>query len=298
MTQNLDHNEVVNLAASQAAANRPPRGPAWLRVALTPVVMLASLLLAAVSLAPLAAFPNLAARLNEPGNVVGPFAVVAQNLLVLALVVLGTWLLVSRLDRRTLRGTGWTWTRYSLPLLVLGLAMSAAVVLVAQLVAPSSGRTVDVLREPVWATVIIMITQAVLLQGIPEELLFRGYLMQTLRRRPLVALTTSTLLFGIIHLASSGGQQGWGERLVYLTTPTAFGFAAATLLLLTRSLWPAVGIHIGFHVATLLAAMLGMASTGPAVWVLTAVGYAATGAAALALWLHRKGHRTEIRLDR
>lgn len=243
-------------------------------------------------------FPGLTARLNEPGNGWGLVLVVARSGLVLALVVLGVRVLVTRLDRRALRHTGWTWTPSSLRLLGLGLALSLAVVLLAQLVASSSGRAPDALGEPAWAAAAVLLAQAVLLQGVPEELLFRGYLMQTLHRRPLLALTTSTLLFGAIHLLSSGGQQGWGERLVYLTMPTAFGFTAGALLLLTRSLWPAVGVHVGFHLATLLAMLLGLAGTGPAAWLATAVGYAVPGAAALVIWLRRGGGRTQVVLDR
>ncbi len=279
------------------ALDPPPRGPAWLRVGLTLMALIVSVFLPSVLMLPLAAFPDLVARLNEPGSTLGLTLVIAQSGLVLALAVAFTRLLVTRLDRRRLRDTGWTWTRASAPLLGLGLGLSAAVVLITQLVAPSD-RTLDGLREPAWAAAVILVAQAVLLQGIPEELLFRGYLMQTLRRRPLVALAVSTLLFGVIHLASSGGQRGWGERILYLATPTAFGFAAAALLLLTRSLWPAVGIHAGFHLATLGVASLGLASTGPAVWLVAAAGYTVAGVVALALWLRRGGHRTTIAIDR
>ena len=58
------------------------------------------------------------------------------------------------------------------------------------------------------------------------------------------------------------------------------------LALLTRSLWTAVGVHAGFHLATFAAVPFGLGD-GPALWLLTGIGHALVGAAALTLWARR-----------
>jgi membrane protease YdiL (CAAX protease family) len=94
---------------------------------------------------------------------------------------------------------------------------------------------------------------AFLQQGIPEELLFRGMLLWSLRERPALAVVVTTLAFTAIHLVSNGGQQSAWEHVLYLALPFGFALLAVGLLLWTGSLWAAVGVHGGFHVGNYLA---------------------------------------------
>jgi membrane protease YdiL (CAAX protease family) len=157
-------------------------------------------------------------------------------------------------------------------------------------VLPATGPVADAAElvgsEPVWFSLIAYLAQAFLLQAIPEELLFRGWLLSSLRARPGVAIVASTLAFTAIHLVSSGGQQNLAERFVYLALPLGFSLLAVGLLLWSGSLWAAVGVHGGFHVG-----MAVVATSLPAVdpvlsWV--AIG-AAQGVAGLVLIV--TGHR-------
>jgi len=152
--------------------------------------------------------------------------VVGQSAAVCALVVLFCALLL-RVQGLRLRDAGLCWTRTSWASLLAGLGVGMAVVLAIGLPLTWSGllRTSPDFGLPWWGLVIAGLAQAFLLQGLPEELLFRGYQMTALRRRPIVALFISAAVFGVIHLASSGGQQNVLERMLYLVMP--FGFAVA-----------------------------------------------------------------------
>jgi len=142
---------------------------------------------------------------------------------------------------------------------------------------------------PLWAVIAIALARAFLLQGIPEELIWRGYVMQTLRTPPVVTAYISAGGFAVLHLASQGGQQNLLERLLYLAVPFGFGLLAAALVIRTGSLWSAVGVHGGFHVATTILTLWCGVGEGPVLWV--AWGVITT---AVAAWLlHRPGHRID-----
>ncbi len=236
-------------------------------------------------------------RLDQPStpglSALAAVVTVAMGLTTL-LVALGGVALLARLDgRRRLRDVGWRVDRRSLPLLGLGVLVSAVVLVAAD--APASAA--DLLRyedsgigdAPVWKVLVAGLTAAFLLQAIPEELIFRGYLLGSLRMRPVPAVLVSAVSFAVIHLASSGGQQGWGEQIAYLAMPLGFGLAAGALSLLTRSLWIAVGIHGGLHVTVLASVLLERVDpafaggNGPALWLFSGLGW--TVVAAVAMWL-------------
>lgn len=126
--------------------------------------------------------------------------------------------------------------------------------------------------------IIVKLAQAFFLQGIPEELLFRGYLMQTMRERPKLALLVSTVFFGILHLFSTGSQQNLGERFIYLLWPAGFGFCAAALVLRLHSLWPAIGIHAGSHLANLILQFTAINAGRPVTWITVGLAYFLVGA--------------------
>lgn len=273
-------------------ASRPPRRlPTWVRVLLAPVVMF----VAALSPVVMALVPDIDARLNALPLPIS----VAAMILMYALPTLVAWLLVRALmrwvDRRPMRETGWAWSSRSLPALMLGMGVILVLVvatgLVVEAVAPT--RPVDAGSItggwPLWAVIAIALARAFLLQGIPEELIWRGYVMQTLRTPPVVTAYISAGGFAVLHLASQGGQQNLLERLLYLAVPFGFGLLAAALVIRTGSLWSAVGVHGGFHVATTILTLWCGVGEGPVLWV--AWGVITT---AVAAWLlHRPGHRID-----
>jgi len=152
-------------------------------------------------------------------------------------------------------------------------------------------------RTAAWLLVLVTVAQAYLLQGIPEEVLYRGWLFSVTRARPMVTLLWTTSAFTIIHLVSSGGQQSVLDFVLYLSIPLGFGAFAGALVLITGSMWVAAGVHGGFHIAAALAAVLLPAelsgSFGPADWVLTGSVYLA--ATALVLALRSRGRQARER---
>ncbi|GAB7046211.1 hypothetical protein JCM9534A_13370 [Catenuloplanes indicus JCM 9534] len=118
----------------------------------------------------------------------------------------------------------------------------------------------DMPDMPMWtllSSVLLVLTRSFLLQGIPEEVLFRGYLVQTaLGRLPLWGVTAlSVLVFGVPHLLSRSGAQSFGQQVVFLLLPIGFALLATALRLRTGSVWPAVAVHGGFHVSWWVAAL-------------------------------------------
>ncbi len=128
-------------------------------------------------------------------------------------------------------------------------------------------------------TIASRLAQGFFLQGIPEELLFRGWLMQTMRDRPVAALVVSTLFFGVLHwLSTMTSNMPTGDRLLYLIWPTGFGFLCAVLVLRLRSVWPAVGVHAGSHVASMLLGFAGISPENAWGWIFVGLGYFGAGA--------------------
>lgn len=114
---------------------------------------------------------------------------------------------------------------------------------------------------------------ALLLAGVAavaEELLFRGVLLDQLRRRtgPTLAVAGQGALFGLIHA-------GYGS-LAHVLAATAFGIAMG-MLARRRGLLPAVGTHFLVNV-TILGFWAGHAAlVGLAAVLLVAMGLAAWG---------------------
>lgn len=133
-----------------------------------------------------------------------------------------------------------------------------------------------------WRTLISGITLGFLLQGIPEEVVWRGWLFASLGSTRAAAVI-SVMTFTVLHLVSQGGQQGIAERFIYLATPCGFAIAAVATRMVSGSTWAAIGIHGGFHLANnLLGYSLGI-SEGPVTWVVSGLLWAAVGAVILVI---------------
>lgn len=92
--------------------------------------------------------------------------------------------------------------------------------------------------------------------------------MQSLRSRPVLAVLGTAVVFTIPHLLSQGGQEKLGERFAYLAIPFGFALTAGVLGVALRSVWAAVGIHGGLHVANTPVSEPGLSVDGPAQWIL------------------------------
>lgn len=94
-----------------------------------------------------------------------------------------------------------------------------------------------------------LVAMAFLLQGIPEELLFRGYLQGTLAERLPVAtaVVVSAVSFGVLHLVSQGGGDTVSAKSIYVLFAIGMGLSAGGLRAVTGSTWAAIGLHGGIH---------------------------------------------------
>ena len=209
--------------------------------------------------------------------------VVVQSAAVCGLVLV-CCILMLRAQGLKLRDAGLRWTSASPLSLLAGLGVGAVVVLGVGLPLTWAGvlRSPEGYGLPWWGLLIAGLAQAFLLQGFPEELLFRGYQMTALRLRPVAALWISAAVFGVIHLISSGGQQNALEHVMYLAVPFGFAVAGGALMIVLDSLWAAVGVHTGVHVGGLIGLGFGLGS-GPAYWVATGLVWTAIGLVLLAI---------------
>ena len=115
------------------------------------------------------------------------------------------------------------------------------------------------------------------LQGIPEELVWRGWFFSSMGSTRAAAVT-SVLVFTVLHLVSQGGQQNVLEHFIYLADPLGFAIAAMAVRIVSGSTWAAIGVHGGSHLANeLLGERLG-ALEGPMTWVVAGLLWAAVGA--------------------
>ncbi|QGU02538.1 CAAX amino terminal protease self- immunity [Corynebacterium kalinowskii] len=209
------------------------------------------------------------------------WAVSAIFIIVFLLVwaAVATW--IKLVERRPFSITGMRFHRKWASGLAVGTLLSAAIVVATRALStslfPNAPREVidgSQLGEATWLTFTVFILgRAFFLQGIPEELLFRGWLFQLLPQRPKVTLAFTTAVFTVIHLISNGGQQSTLDRFLYLMLPLGFGLLAGTLVMQTGNFWQAAGIHGGFHVGTVLSAFVMPSSMVAIDWVVIGTGY-------------------------
>lgn len=252
-----------------------PRLPAWARVLLTMIAMI----IAAFSPLLTMLIPGLASPRTLTMSTI---ALAVVSLAALGAYLLISWALVRGIDRRPMRALGFALTPRAGAGLLAGLGISLAVILPVTWLAQATGiaRLVpdtNPATEPLLVVVLAVVLRAFLLQGIGEELLFRGYLLQSLARRPVTAVVVSAVAFGAMHIISQGGQQNALEHVLYLFQAGGFALCAGFLASRLGTVWAAVGIHGGVHVATAVAVALGLIAEGPAVWLLATAAFVAIG---------------------
>lgn len=263
--------------SAQGAPTRaavPSRRPVWLRV-LLPTVLFLPIASSGALLLLIPGFVDLMERPDAAG--MGAYTLFAG--VVLAAYLLVSWALMRWVDRRPFRELGLRPDLRALLGLLLGCTIAVALVLLAAgavgalgLSSAAAGAS-DPAQVPAMSlplvvmTVLGVLVRGFVLQGIGEEVLFRGYLLQSLRRRPVLAVLLTAFAFTLPHLASGGGQQNALEHVLYLAMPFGFAISAGFLAVAMGSVWAAIGIHGGFHLANFVAVMLGLGVDDPAMWV-------------------------------
>ena len=143
-------------------------------------------------------------------------------------------------------------------------------------------------QSPAWLMIVESFSIAFLLQGIPEEIIWRGWLYSSLGETRFAAVS-SVLGFTALHILSQGGQQNLLEHLTYLAPPCGFAVTALIVRRISGSTWAAIGVHGGFHVANDLLSDRLHLPVGSITWVLQGLIWAAVGLLILAF--HRRRQR-------
>jgi len=168
------------------------------------------------------------------------------SLFPLVALFLTTWFMTRWVDRRPLASVGLSWDRGSWRPLLQGLAMGAGlllfIVLAIVVLTPSQ---LSILPDQ-GQSLSLLFFLFILHLGIAlfEELLIRGYVLQTLCESlgtvPALLLTSGG--FALLHLDNPNL-----DALAVLNLFLA-GVVLAGVVLKTRSLWPAVGFHFAWNV--------------------------------------------------
>jgi membrane protease YdiL (CAAX protease family) len=171
---------------------------------------------------------------------------------------LGLVLLLRRhADRRPWSGIGLTLDRAAIPHLLSGIVLATIVTTVTAAATVSLGladwgwsddATEKSPDQGLATTLIVIAMSTLLVQGFPEELVFRGYMFRNLGATlPLWAtVASSSLIFGSMHVFSSGGATTLGERVLYSVVMTGFGLMLAACRTASGTLWLGIGFHGGY----------------------------------------------------
>ena len=143
-------------------------------------------------------------------------------------------------------------------------------------------------QGPPWLMIVEPFSIAFLLQGIPEEMIWRGWLFSSLGE-PRFAAVSSVLGFTVLHLLSQGGQQNLLEHLTYLAPPCGFAVTALIVRTISGSTWAAIGVHGGFQVANDMLSDWLHLPHGSITWIIQGLLWAAVGLLNLAF--HRRRQR-------
>ena len=184
-----------------------------------------------------------------------------------------------RLDRRALL--------WMVGMVLVAIAVNLAVAGIVHALGLAGGNE-GMPNGPWWFIAAAIFSQGFLLQGIPEEIIWRGWLFSSLGETRFAAVS-SVLVFTVLHLISQGGQQNLLDHIIYLTIPCGFAVAALIVRMVSGSTWAAIGVHGGFHVADDLLTDRLQLPVGSVTWVLQGLIWAAVGL--LILVFHRRRQR-------
>ena len=142
-------------------------------------------------------------------------------------------------------------------------------------------------QGPRWLVIVESFSIAFLLQGIPEEIIWRGWLFSSLGETRFAAVS-SVLGFTALHILSQGGQQNLLEHLTYLALPCGFAVTAMIVRIVSGSTWAAIGVHGGFHLVNYYVAEPLHLRIGSITWILQGLLWASVGLLILAFHCRRQ----------
>jgi membrane protease YdiL (CAAX protease family) len=168
---------------------------------------------------------------------------------VTAAILLGLWL-VLRGGMPALRLRGFGWKALAASVGGVALFLLAVMLIPASLLGREGLAMVAIQRDAPW------LVPANMLQGLAQELQFRGLLLVSLERvtTPFRANLAQAAVFGLAHLAIV--YQGPLAPFVPITA--ALGFLLGYATQRTGSLWPAIVVHMAADVAVVIGVLPGL----------------------------------------
>ncbi|HLL72227.1 MAG TPA: type II CAAX endopeptidase family protein [Pyrinomonadaceae bacterium] len=201
-------------------------------------------------------------KVSDPtARLAGTLGYILQAFILFATALLVGWGCGRLFEDLPLRALGWARHRGWLRDLLMGTLLGVASLMVAALIPTALGgfrfslapsiSNVAFLKTFFGSAVIFVIAAAA------EEMLFRGYPLQTMMRALpfLLAVIPSSVLFAYVHLDNPNVAVGF----TFINTTLA-GFWLAVAYLRTRSLWFPLGLHWAWNWA--MGALLGLPVSG------------------------------------
>lgn len=217
-------------------------GPPWLRgVAVLVAQVVGTTVLAGVG----AVAYEAACGAERPLPLLLPLA--AAYLPLLALIALTWW----GIDREPLSSLGYVWNLRRIAAgLGLGTLAGIALLCVPALVGALAGDYEFSRRAVPWGELLLTVP-VLFVAAHYEEALTRGYLLQAWgRRRPVVGLVVTSLLFALLHAANPGfWEHGAAGGLLALMGVGLAGLLLGLLFLRAGDLWLPTGVHFGWNLA-------------------------------------------------
>jgi membrane protease YdiL (CAAX protease family) len=184
-----------------------------------------------------------AALINGLGG--GPWIVLLTAVVVAPLAVVVYWGLITRFLEGRPFAPEIAFDARMPRLLLAGFALAILVMLVAYGVIALLGGVTISAGDP-WLTAIAASLGLAVIAGVVEELFLRGVLFRVTEQYvgTWLALVVSALFFGFLHLANPDASL-WAAIAIALEA----GVSLAAIYVLTRSLWAAIGMHIGWNLS-------------------------------------------------
>ncbi|MCL1949317.1 MAG: CPBP family intramembrane metalloprotease [Turicibacter sp.] len=119
---------------------------------------------------------------------------------------------------------------------VLGLSMIANIIVFMILGEEATAGNQELIEYLLGAYPLLLVIMTVFMAPFIEEIVFRLALMKWLERWPWLAITASSLVFGLIHVIMAGDY-------IFLISYAAMGFPMAFSYYKTGNIWYPIGIH-------------------------------------------------------
>lgn len=183
-----------------------------------------------------------------------------------------TLFFIKVLDKQTWKALNLSFNKKSVKGFLLSFLLTAALIFLGSVIARFlfHDNPFQIQRKLSLANIFIYtltsFSAAFLVQGFPEELIFRGYMTQALRTKysPIVSLFITSGLFTLIH-AFHIFREGLVSGLLTMFIAFSLAFLAYLLKCIFETTWAAVAVHGGVHFTRMMLVLLGFSESHTAI---------------------------------